>query len=73
MENQALQVRGNQNIHGRTRRHLKAPLLVINLSLEEVGQDIVFIRCADQLANWQTDLLGIVGRQDITKVPCRNW
>ncbi len=41
---------------------------VFLLSLEEVRQDIVFIRCTDQLANRQTDLLGI-GPQILPKFP----
>ncbi len=51
----------------------EAPFLVINLSLlKEVRQG----HCSHSkisFANWQTDLLGIVGRQEYyyKKFPCR--
>ncbi len=72
MENQALQVRRHQDVHGRTGGHAEGTVLVVNACREEVGQNVVVVRRTDELANWQTDLFGVISRQDVTEVTCRN-
>ncbi len=67
MENQALQVRGHQDVHGRTGGHAEGTVLVVNACREEVGQNVVVVGRTDELANWQTDLFSVISRQDVSR------
>ena len=68
MVQQAFQVRRDQNIHaGRSGFVERAPGCV-STGGEEVGEDIVFVGSADQLAHGQAHLLGVIARQNVAEV-----
>ena len=65
---QPLQVGGHQNVHAGRGGLEELPLCGVSTGGEEIGQHVVLVGCADQLAHGQTHLLGVVARQNVTEV-----
>ena len=70
--NQALQVAGNQDIHGRGIGEYEIPLPVIGSRGKEIIQHLIVIGRADQSLNRNAHAFCKVGCQDITEVACGN-
>ena len=69
---EALQIRGNQDIHRRTGGQNKRTVPVILAGAEEVRQYLILVRCADQLLDRHTHVLCEICCQDITEVTGRD-
>ena len=65
---QAFQVTGNKNIHGRRNSFEEFTASVINTGVDEISKNIVTVRCAQQTFHRQAHQLSIVAGKDITKV-----
>ena len=72
MVQKTLQVAGDQDIHGRRSRLVEGAAGIIGTGLDEVGQDVILVGSANQLAHRQAHLLGIITGQDIAKVSGRH-
>ena len=70
---QTLQVAGNQDIHGRGNCGVEGTVPVIDTGAQKIRQHIVGIGRTDQLIYRQAHLHCIVGRQNIAKIPGRNY
>ena len=64
----ALQVAGDQNVHGGGGGLIEGAALIIDAGGEEVGKDIVAIGGADQAAYGQAHALGKIPGQDVAEV-----
>ena len=69
---QAFQVTGNKNIHGRRNSFEEFTASVINTGVDEISKNIVAVRCAQQTFHRQAHQLSIVAGKDVTKVTGRN-
>ena len=67
-EQQPLQIAGHQDVHGRRDRLKKGSISIIDAGGKEVGQDVVGVGSAHQLAYGKTQALGKVPGQDVPKV-----
>ena len=68
MVEQALKVRGHEDVHAGRSSLIKLPLCSVSAGGEEVGQDVVLVGGADQLADRQAHLLCIVAGQNVAEV-----
>ena len=68
MVEQALKVRGHEDVHAGRSSLIELPLRSVSAGGEEVGQDVVLVGGADQLADRQAHLLCIVAGQNIAEV-----
>ena len=72
VKEQALQVAGNQDVHGRGVGQDKLSLAVVGAGLEKVIQDFIVVRCTDEGFDRHAHLFCQVCSQDIAEVSGRN-
>ena len=72
VEQEAFKIARQEDVHGRARRRVEVAVHVIDAGFKEVGQDLVLVRCANQLADRHAHLLGKIASQDIAEVPRRD-
>ena len=65
---QALQVTGNEDVHRGGGGGVKLPAAVVHPGADEVGEDLVLVGGAHQLAHRQAHAFAVVGRQDVPEV-----
>ena len=65
---QALQIAGNKNIHGRRNRFIEFAALIIGAGIDKISQNLVAIRCAQQTLHGQAHQLSIIASQNIAKI-----
>ena len=65
MVQQALQIGGHQNVHAGRGGLEELPLCGVSTGGEEIGQHVVLVGGADQLAHRQTHLLCVITGKDI--------
>ena len=68
MVQQALQIGGQQNVHAGRGGLEELPLCGVSTGGEEIGQHVVLVGSADQLAHRQTHLLCVITGEDIAEV-----
>ena len=68
MVEQTLEVRGHEDVHAGRSGLIELPLCGVSTGGKEVGQDVVLVGGADQLADGQAHLLCIVAGQNIAEV-----
>ena len=68
LKQQALQVGGDQNVHGRTHGLVEHAVHGINAGGKELGQHIVPVACTDQLIDRETHVPGIIAGQNVPEV-----
>ena len=68
VEQQPLQIAGDQNVHRGADGGMERPVPIVNAGTEEIRQHIVAVGRADQLAYRQAHALGIIRCQNVAKV-----
>ena len=68
VEQETLEVGGNQDIHRRGGSGVKVPVAVVDAGADKIGQDVVAVGGADQPADRDSHPLGIVGGEDVAEV-----
>ena len=72
MVDQAFQVAGDQDIHGRRAGQDEIAVAVIGACRKEVKQHLIGVGCADQLTDRQSHPGAVIGGEDIAEVACRD-
>ena len=73
VKQQALQVGGDQDIHGRRNRLVEvAAGDIVHAGVDEIGEHVVLVAGADQPAQRQTRLAGVVRGEDVAEVAGRH-
>ena len=68
LEQKALEVAGNEDVHRRTHRPVKFTALVVCARADEIGEDVVFIGRADEFSDGQPHALGVIRREDVAEI-----
>ena len=72
LEQEPLEVGGDEDIHGGRHRLVKFAALVVHARADEVGQHVVLVRRADELTDGQPHALCIIRRKDVAEVARRH-
>ena len=72
LEEQALQIAGDQDIHAGALRFEEDPMRRIDAGAEEIGQDIVAVAGADELPDREPHFPGVIGSQNVAEIPGRD-
>ena len=68
LEEQALEVARNEDIHRGGHRLIELAALVVHAGADEVGEDVVFVGGADELADGQPHAHRIVGGENVAEI-----
>ena len=71
-EQQALEVRADEDIHRRGYGGIEIAVLIIYAGVDEIREDVVGVGCADELIDRQTHFIGVVAGEDIAEVAGRD-
>ena len=65
---QALEVGGDEDVHGGRGRLVEGTVRVVDALLDEIEQHVVGVAGADELAHGQAHALGVIGGEDVAEV-----
>ena len=72
IKQEPFKVTGQENIHGRAVCRKELAVHIVHARFKEIGQDLILIGSANQLADGNAHLLGKISGQDIAEVACRH-